>query len=89
MIESGRSLRICGENLSYVVKLSDDDVENIRLELQAYCSPNINYFFFEYVGPMKFDVCTEDELLAHITSVSVHKDVHRMVLNSLLQDKGD
>ena len=37
-------------------KLSDNDVENIRLELRACCSSNVNKFLFEYVGPTKLNV---------------------------------
>ena len=73
-------------------KLTDGDVENIRLELRACCSPDVNKFLFEYVGPTKLDNCTKEELLSHIKSVAVkvtHKEVHRMEFNSLMQDQGE
>ena len=67
--------------------LSDDDLDNIRLELRECCSPDVNKFLFEYIGPSKLNVCTENELLSYIKSVAVkvvHKEVHRMAFNSLV-----
>ena len=32
-------------------RLDDGDVEIIRLELRECCSPEVNKFLFEYVGP--------------------------------------
>lgn len=73
-------------------KLDEGDVENVRLELRECCSPEVNKFLFEYVGPAKLNVCTEKELLDHIKSVAVkvvHKEVHRMAFNLLFQDHGE
>ena len=73
-------------------KLDEGDVENVRLELRTCCSPEVNKFLFEYVGPAKLNVCTEKELLDHIKSVAVkvvHKKVHRMAFNLLFQDHGE
>ena len=73
-------------------KLASEDVENIRLELRACCSSDVNKFLFEYVGPTILDNCTEEELLSHIKSVAVkvtHKEVHRMEFNALMQDQGE
>ena len=73
-------------------RLNEADVESIRLELRECCSPEVNKFLFEYVGPAKLNVCTEVELLAHIKSVAVkvvHKEVHRMAFNMLFQDHGE
>ena len=72
--------------------LRNDDTANIRLELRECCSTDVNKFLFEYVGPTKLDACTEDELLTHIKSVAVkvvHKEVHRMEFNSLVQDQAE
>ena len=73
-------------------RLNDADVENVRLELRECCSPEVNKFLFEYVGPAKLNECSEVELLAHIKSVAVkvvHKEVHRMAFNMLFQDHGE
>ena len=73
-------------------KLDPTDIESIRLELRECCSPEVNKFLFEYVGPAKLNASTEVELLAHIKSVAVkvvHKEVHRMAFNSLFQDQGE
>ena len=73
-------------------KLEDTDVENIRLELRACCTSDVNKHLFEYVGRTKLDACDETQLLAHIKSVAVkvvHKEVHRMAFNSLFQDQGE
>ena len=53
---------------------------------------HVNKFLFEYIGPSKLNVCTENELLSYIKSVAVkvvHKEVHRMAFNSLVQDQGE
>ena len=73
-------------------RLNEADVESIRLELRECCSPEVNKFLFEYVGPTKLNACSEAELLTHIKSVAVkvvHKEVHRMAFNMLFQDHGE
>ena len=80
----GRYKKLC--------RLNDADEENVRLELRECCSPEVNKFLFEYVGPAKLNECSEVELLAHIKSVAVkvvHKEVHRMAFNMLFQDHGE
>ena len=75
-----------------MIRVPDTDIANIRLELRACCSSDVNKFLFEYIGPTKLDACNESQLLAHIKSVAVkvvHKEVHRMAFNSLLQDQGE
>ena len=64
------------------------DLETIRMELRAGCSPDVNKMLFEFVGAETLDTCTEAELLVHIKSVAVrtvHKEVHRMVFNTMVQ----
>ena len=64
------------------------DLETIRMELRAACSPDVNKMLFEFVGAETLDACTEAELLAHIKLVAVrtvHKEVHRMVFNTMVQ----
>ena len=73
-------------------KLADEDVENIRLELRACCSSDVNKFLYEYIEPTKLNCCTEEELLLHIKTVAVkvvHKEVHCMGFNSLMQAAGE
>jgi hypothetical protein len=73
-------------------KLKDEEVENIRLELRECCSSDVNKFLFEYIGSTKLDVATENQMMSYIKSVAVkvvHKEVHRMAFNSLVQDQGE
>ena len=68
---------------------SDDD---LRMELRASCSSDVNKLLFEYVGPAQLDSATEVELLAHIKSVAVkglHKEVHRMNFGKMRQADGE
>ena len=71
---------------------SETDVNAIRLELRASCSEDLNKQLFEYVGSAVLDTCTEEQLLNHIKLVAVktvHKEVHRQVFNSMVQDHGE
>ena len=71
---------------------SETDVDAIRLELRASCSEDLNKQLFEYVGSAVLDTCTEEQLLNHIKLVAVktvHKEVHRQVFNSMVQDNGE
>ena len=64
---------------------------DIRLELRAACSDDVNRLLFEYVGADALDTCTEGELLKNIKSVavkSVHKEVHCMAFNRMTQNQG-
>ena len=64
------------------------DLETIRMELRAACSTDVNKMLFEFVGSETLDTCTEADLLSHIKSVAVrtvHKEVHRMVFNTMVQ----
>ena len=64
------------------------DLESIRMELRAACSQDVNKMLFEFVGAETLDTCTEADLLNHIKSVAVrtvHKEVHRMVFNTMVQ----
>ena len=73
-------------------KLTDADIENIRLELRASCSTEVNKLLFEYVGPSVLNSCTEAQLLQHMKSVAVkivQKEVHRLDFNSMLQEDGE
>ena len=64
------------------------DLETIRMELRAACSTDVNKMLFEFVGSETLDTSTEADLLSHIKSVAVrtvHKEVHRMVFNTMVQ----
>ena len=66
-------------------------VDDIRMELRAACSKDVNRLLFEFVGATTLDNTTEDNLLAHIRSVAVkgtHKEVHRMSFSKLSQMEG-
>ncbi len=72
--------------------LSDTDVDNVRLELRASCSSEVNKLLFQYVGSSKLSECSEIELLEHIRSIAVkkvHKEVHRLAFHALFQDQGE
>ena len=73
-------------------EIDDTDVVNIRLELRASCSAEVNKFLFEYVGTPTLNASSEEELLAHIKSVAVktvHKEVHTLAFNAMKQEKGE
>lgn len=66
--------------------------DNIRMELRAACSKDVNRLLFEFVGATTLDTTTEDDLLTHIRSVAVkgtHKEVHRMYFSKLTQMEGE
>lgn len=66
--------------------------DNIRMELRAACSKDVNRLLFEFVGATTLDTTTEDDLLTHIRSVAVkgtHKEVHRMNFTKLTQMEGE
>ena len=68
------------------------DVETIRMELRASCSPDVNRMLFEFVGPTILNSCTEDQLLDHIKSVAVkitHPEVHQMNFHAMRQEPGE
>ena len=67
-------------------------VGNIRMELRAACSTEVNRMMFQFVGPTILDACSEEDLLAHIKSVAVrqvHHEVHQMKFNMMMQDEGE
>ena len=67
-------------------------VENIRMELRASCSTDVNRLLFEFVGAPTLDTTTEAEMLTHIRAVAVkgtHKEVHRMNFFKLNQMEGE
>ena len=66
--------------------------EEIRLELRAACSNEVNKLLFEFIGAATLDVCTEEDLLGHIRAVAVkgtHKEVHRLSFSKLIQMEGE
>lgn len=70
--------------------LTTDD--NIRLELRAACSTEVNKMLFEFVGPTTLATCTEAQLLAHIKSVAVkqvHHEVHQMNFHAMVQQENE
>ena len=68
------------------------EVDDIRMELRAACSKDVNRLLFEFVGATILDTATEDDLLTHIRSVAVkgtHKEVHRLNFSKLSQMEGE
>ena len=64
----------------YKVMTGLSSEEEIRMELRASCSVDVNKFLFEFVGPTVLNNATEEELLNHIRKIAVkstHKEVHR------------
>lgn len=69
-----------------------DNTAEIRMELRAACSTEVNRMLFEFVGPTTLNVCSEQELLDHIKSVAVketHHEVHQMTFHSMIQQEGE
>ena len=67
-------------------------VDNVRMELRAACSTEVNKMLFEFVGPTTLADCTEAQLLAHIKSVAVkqvHHEVHQMNFHLMTQQDGE
>ena len=80
------------ERYKTMIDLSSTDVNAIRMELRAACSADVNKLLFEYVGAVKLNSCTEQELLAYIKSVAVkvtHKEVHRVEFAKMTQNQGE
>ena len=50
----------------YKIMASLTQADEIRMELRAACSSDVNKFLFEFVGPNILDNATEEQLLAHI-----------------------
>ena len=76
----------------YKAILAMTNVDEIRMELRAACSPDVNKLLFEIVGPSTLNVASEEEMLAHIKSVAVkgvHKEVHRMNFSKIKQGDGE
>ena len=66
--------------------------DDIRLELRAACSSEVNKLLFEFVGPHTLNVTDEEMLLGHIKSVAVrtvHKEVHRLKFVKMTQSDGE
>ena len=64
------------------------EAEDIRNELRAACATEVNRLLFDFVGPDALHTASEQELLAHIKSVSVrgvHKEVHRQQFFKMMQ----
>ena len=63
--------------------------EEIRMELRAACSSDVNKLLFEFVDPAILDTATEDQLLSYIRKIAVkglHKEVHRVNLVKLSKE---
>ena len=76
----------------YKAMTAISDVEELRMELRAACSPDVNKLLFEFVGPSTLNAATEIEMLDHIKSVAVkgvHKEVHRMNFSKIRQGDGE
>ena len=68
---------------------STDDIRN---ELRAACSKEVNRMLFNFVGPNVLKGTSEKDLLNHIKSVavrSVHKEVHRQEFKIMKQEEGE
>ena len=73
-----------------MVKISTPS--ELRMELRASCSEEVDRLLFQYVGSSVLDIATEIELLEHIKSVAVkstHIEVHRNFFGSLVQSDGE
>ena len=76
----------------YKVMAAISDADEIRMELRAACSSDVNKLLFEFVGPTTLNTATEEEMLGHIKSVAVkgvHKEVHRMNFSKIRQGDGE
>ena len=65
---------------------------DIRMELRAACSTEVNKLLFEFVGATTLDGASEEELLAYIKGIAVkglHKEVHRVNFGKLKQSEGE
>ena len=66
--------------------------DEIRMELRAACSSDVNKLLFEFVGPEVLDNASESQLMAHIKGIAVkglHKEVHRMNFSKIKQGDGE
>lgn len=66
--------------------------DEIRMELRAACSSDVNKLLFEFVGPTILNSATEAQLLNHIKGVAVkglHKEVHRVNFGKITQSDGE
>ena len=76
----------------YKVMAGLSQEEEIRMELRAACSSDVNKLLFEFVGPTILDTATEDQLLSHIRKIAVkglHKEVHRVNFGKVKQGDGE
>ena len=72
----------------YKVMTGLKEIADIRMELRAACSNEVNKLLFEFVGATPLDGASEDELLGHIKGIAVkglHKEVHRVNFGKLKQ----
>ena len=68
------------------------NADEIRNELRAACSKEIDKLLFNFIGADVLNSSTEEELLNHIKSVAVrglHKEVHRQTFQSIRQKEGE
>ena len=68
------------------------NADEIRNELRAACSKEIDKLLFNFIGADVLNSSTEEELLNHIKSVAVrglHKEVHRQTFQSICQKEGE
>lgn len=66
--------------------------EEVRNELRAACSKEVNRMLFSFVGPDTLKDASEEDLLDYIKSVavrSVHKEVHRQEFKVMKQEEGE
>ena len=78
--------------MRYKIMARNKEDAEIRMELRAACSPDVNQLLFEFVGPDTLDNASENELLAHIKSIAVkgvHKEVHRKHFGKVKQGDGE
>ena len=78
----------------YKLMTNLSDPVDIKLELRAACSLEVNKLLLEFVGATTLNstALDEDELIAHIRSVAVkivHKEVHRINFGRLSQSSGE
>ena len=67
-------------------------LSEIRNELRAACSPEIEKLLFNLIGPAALNNASEDDLLKYIKSVAVrglHKEVHSQQFHAMHQKEGE
>ena len=76
----------------YKLMIKITSPQDLKMELRASCSDEVDKLLFQYVGATVLDAASEIQLLDHIRSVAVkgiHVDVHRKDFAGLTQGEGE